>query len=110
MSITFSIAGQDSDETINLSNANAWTLLEWIGIAPDHGGTVPARELAALTRRRLWPEVRERNDEGVAPSVDKAPGRCTMIDCGRRPGYFQERAEQLLRLAEAAGDGAIAWG
>jgi hypothetical protein len=110
MSITFFIAGQDSDETLNLSNANAWALLEWIGIAPDHGGSVPARELAALTRRRLWPEMRERDDEGVSPSVDEAPGRCTMIDCGRRPGYFQDRAEQLLRLAECAGEGPIAWG
>lgn len=110
MSITFFIAGRDSDESMNLSNSNAWALLEWVGIPPDHGGAVSARELAALARRRLWPEVCERGDEGISPSVTKTPGCCTLIDSGRRPGYFQERAGQLLRLAEAAGDGVIAWG
>jgi hypothetical protein len=110
MSITFFVAGQDSYADMNLSNSNAWALLEWIGITPDHGGSIPARELAALTRRRLWPEVRERGDEGIAPSVDTAPGRCTLIDCGRVAGYFQGRASQLLQLADAAGDGTIAWG
>ena len=110
MSITFFVTGQDSDADMNLSNSNAWALLEWIGITPDHGGSIPAQELAALIRRRLWPEVRERGDEGTAPSVDAAPGHCTLIDCGRVAGYFQARASQLIQLADAAGEGTIAWG
>jgi hypothetical protein len=110
MSITFFVAGQDSDADINLSNVNAWALLEWIGITPDHDGSIPARELAALTRRRLWPELRARGDEGIAPIVDTTRGGATFVDCGRRAGYFQERASQLLQLADMAGDGTIAWG
>ena len=110
MSITFFVAGQESDVDMNLSNSNAWALLEWIGITPDHGGSIPARELAALTRRRLWPGLRERDDQGIPPSVHTVPGRCTLIDCGRDAGYFQERATQLLQLADSAGDGTITWG
>ena len=110
MSITFCIADAEEGATMNLSNANASALLEWIGVAPAPGGSIPARELAALARRRLWPEVRQRGDEGLELIVDKSPGRCTLIDCGRRGGYLQERAAQLLKLAESAGNGSIAWG
>jgi hypothetical protein len=110
MSITFGIAGRDSDADINLSNANASALLEWIGIPPAPGGEIPAKELGARVRRRLWPEHRERGDEGLAASVLTEPGRCTLIDYGRDAGYFQRRALQLLRLADVAGDGLIGWG
>jgi len=34
-----------------------------------------------------------------------------VIDCGRRSGYCEERAQQLLAMCERAGDlGIISWG
>ena len=110
MSITFAISGRCSEDDINLSNANAAALLEWIGLAAAPEGTIDARELGARVRRRLWPERREDGDAGVPSSVSTAPGRCTLIDCGREAGYLQRRANQLLQLAEQAGDASIVWG
>jgi hypothetical protein len=109
MSINFCIQHGDQSETLNFSNANAWALLEWIGIQPDHGGCILARDLAAKIRRRMWPS-RNQGDEAVAAIVEIAEGRCTAIDFGRRAGYFHERGAQLLHLAERAGDGFIGWG
>ena len=59
MSVTFSIgerASFDLDRAMNLSNRNAADLLAWLGLATDDlYGQMPARELAARCRRRLWP-------------------------------------------------------
>jgi hypothetical protein len=42
---------------INLSNQNAADFLAWLGLPTrDLVGELPGRELAALCRRRLWPE------------------------------------------------------
>jgi hypothetical protein len=112
VSIDFSIAGPDysDEETLNLSNMNALGLLEWIGVAPDYCGSIAAKDLAASIRRRLWPEHRQRRDEGVTVQISALPGRCTVVDCGREAGYFQKRARTLLALAEKAQDGHICWG
>ena len=70
----------------------------------DLYGQMPARELAARCRRRLWPEARNL-DPGLA---DEQEGRCFVF--GRPAGYLRSRTEELLCLAESAGDGIVSWG
>lgn len=96
------------DNEINLSNGNACNLLGWIGVTPADEGTVPARELVALCRRRLWDEARN-HDPALASSESAAPGSARVITCGRRPGYLRERTADLLRVAETAGDQFVSW-
>ncbi len=108
MSVTFYVERQGSnyeDETtfVNLANENAADLLEWLDLPRRLWGNSEARELAARCRRRLW-DVARNYDRERAPTVD---GR--FIHCGRRAGYLRERTAELLRLAERAGNGRIAW-
>src|SRR5262249_40429784 len=109
MSVTFSIEERVSmdleDSWINLANQNAADLLAWLGLPADElFGQIPARELAALCRRRLWPEARNADPE--VPDVDR--GRFYRF--GRRAGYLRQRTMGLLHLAELADDGVISWG
>jgi hypothetical protein len=91
---------------VNVANANARDFLDWIGLAHEPlWGEIDARELAALLRRRLWPEIRTRDDAGRAPLVEHR-----MINFGREPGRLASYAERLLLLAECAGEGTITWG
>lgn len=101
MSVSFIIRGHD-DQEINVSNANARDLLEWLRVTFDEeciAGSIRASELAARCRRRLWPEFAEANT-GRETVIDAAPGRATLISCGRDPDYLQRRTEQLLALCE----------
>jgi hypothetical protein len=86
--------------SINLCNGNAADLCAWLGAPYDEGsGELPASELAALCRRRLWPEAR---NAGVArPAfVDEAPGQATIVSVGRDADYLPRRTKQLLDLCE----------
>jgi hypothetical protein len=95
---------------LNIANDNARDFLRWLGL-PDSDlcGDMPARQLAALLRRRLWPERRNDSDLGRPSSIDRRPGKVTIIDCGREPGRLATYAERLLALAEFAGDRTIFW-
>ena len=77
----------------------------WLGLPVEHlVGELPARELAALCRRRLWPEPRN-----LDPEVpDQISNRFYCF--GRPNGYLRQRTAELLHLAELAGDGLISWG
>lgn len=96
---TFEFAADIED--INMNNANAAFVLESLGFAEDVAagdlcGTVPAQDflgrvLAALA---LSP-----GDEGVPAHT---VGSDRFIDCGRRPGYLQDRLAGLHELALAA--------
>ncbi len=89
---------------MNLSNRNAADLLAWLGLPTDElYGSIPARELAARCRRRLWAEGRNLDPE---LPVEHA-GRCHIL--GRPEGYLRTRIEELLRLAELAGDDVVSW-
>ena len=101
MSISFSIAGSDPYKHIQLSTRNAAALLEWLAILDEGAGALPARQMTAIVRWRLRPENRMAGDEGIP----KGNGYW------RDAGYLAQLAEQLLKLAESAGDdGEIAWG
>ena len=122
MSVQFDIVGHEWPENtdgcreppaamyVNLSQTNAQDFLHWARF-PDTRlyGELPARELAALLRRRLWPERRAQDDGGLQAFVDRAPGVPTLVDFGRPAGRLAGYAERLLALAEFAGDRTIHW-
>lgn len=87
--------------SLHLSNRNAYDLAAWLGVPEDERlcGDLPAKELAARCRRRLWPEARNL-DTAIPTTVDAEPGHATVIDVGRGDGYLRRRTEQLLALAE----------
>lgn len=94
---------------LNITNANAGDFFRWLGLEFSECGEIPARELAALLRRRLWPSNRQRGDHGREGSVDARPNGLILIDGAREPGRLAQYAERLLALAEHAGDGTIIW-
>lgn len=103
MSVTFIAEGSDG-EGMNLANANARLLLEWIGYPGDPWDLdkLPAAEVAARCRRRLWPEARN-HDPGRAGSEEQGDQGARLIDCGRREGYLEEKTALLLAIATEAG-------
>lgn len=90
-------------DQINMANGNAFQFLVWLGLPADEYGLVPCSEVSAMCRRRLWNETRN-EDPGTETVKD---GRVIM--CGRRPGYNQDRARNLLAMCEKAPDQWIRW-
>jgi hypothetical protein len=94
----------DSDLNVNVSNANARALLDRLGIeAGDLFGETTPEDLLG---RALVGNV-GRDDGGV--DAVETPGEwfgggATMIDCGIRPGYFEDRMAALVALATHARD------
>lgn len=111
MHVTF--APQEGDDlSINLSNMNARVVMESLGYSNDEQiafGDATGEDFLGriLTALALAPE-----DEGMPSYADEKEGQATMIYCGRRPGYLQERLEQLRALAEfsVATGRQIQWG
>jgi len=127
MSVTFMMEGYRCDcenpfecascskLTMNLCNENAGDLLDWLGITSGLWEAEPfnAVTLAALCRRRLWPEPRNQ-DPGREPMINgqrlefrpdpnaEAVTKARLVDCGRRPGYLNRATARLLVIAEAA--------
>jgi hypothetical protein len=97
---------------VNVCNANARDLLHWLGLPVDEYGQVPASDLAARCRRRLWDEPRNHDaavsaDDRLAATGLAADDRVVMQ--GRRPGYLRHQTERLLAVAVVAGDGLVCW-
>lgn len=117
MSITFSLARRNGDEIVhvasdfdlNVSNVNAMLIFERLGIDPEPWGEIDPAEFLG---RALVANV-GRSDEGTAPSVDRFhEDGATWVDCGLRPGYFEDRFGALATLATVAveRDLIISWG
>ncbi|MFL6605762.1 MAG: hypothetical protein ACJ8R9_31175 [Steroidobacteraceae bacterium] len=95
---------------VNISNTNAREFLDWIDLEhTELWGEMKARELVALLRRRLWPEMRNRDDSGRPSLIDCSSSGAVVITFGREGGKLACYAERLLILAEYAGDGTIIW-
>jgi len=85
--------------SVNASNSNAFRLLDRLGIEnPDYCGSMAAGDFLG---RCMVANV-GRPDHGIEPVEFSSEGGATMIDCGLRAGYFEERIEQLADLATAA--------
>lgn len=103
-------APQDHSLHINLCNANARELLDWLEIAhEDLFGQIKGTELAAKCRRRLWDEARN-HDPAKEGEVTKTPGQATLINCGREEDYLRFRTQWLLAMAERAGERMVHFG
>jgi hypothetical protein len=96
-----------TDVEMNLANQNAMEFIHWLGINADY--SIPAPEMAALCRRRLWDEKRN-HDPAKDGDEYKVEGGPRVIIAERRPGYLREKTEIMLRICEKAGDRLIAWG
>jgi hypothetical protein len=93
----------------NMSNSNARAVLSALGLPTSfEEETMLPQELYAACERYLTSEIAEVIDHGTDSYEDSAPGSCTMIMCGRRPGYLTDRVTQIKKLcAEAMLAGAI---
>lgn len=99
-----------NDLSVNVSNTNAIAILERLGF--DHpedylGGSCEADDFIGRTKLANVGRL----DTGIIASVDSAPGRATMIDCGVRADYYSDvmvRLENLAHKAVAAGS-EISW-
>jgi hypothetical protein len=101
------------NETFELSNANASDLLAILGFedlwsAPPQPIAVFLGHLTtALQKSSGRPSVE------IPVTVDQAPGRLTVIDCGRAEGYLNRRLHQLAILVQQskeAGTTHVGWG
>lgn len=97
----------DEAPELNVSNTNAGTLLRALGIYEEDGdltGTLPGAELASKV---IQARVMEPQDVGVPEMKYGA-----VTDCGRHPGYVQDRLETLQEVANFAWDKGVAvtWG
>lgn len=87
---------------INMSSSNAAVVCGALGIdLAEEGwcGSLPAEDFLG---RVLMALAIQPSDEGVPARDDTVPGQVRWIECGRRPGYIQERLAQLHELAQWA--------
>jgi hypothetical protein len=104
MSINFYLITPDDefvreDLSVNMANANAFRMLETLGYRnPDYCGELTPVDLLGRVLTALGLEPL---DEGRPWTEERSEGGATMIDCGRRPGYIQDRLRDLQDLAEA---------
>lgn len=114
------------DAELNVSQANALTLLRLLGYVPDHAepdlvfGLCPVFAEAAgdadpadFLGRVLIAEAlagQAADDSGRGWSA--LPGLPNHVDCGRPAGYLTERLAQLRTIAEdaAAHNAMVVWG
>jgi hypothetical protein len=84
--------------SVNVSNANACAILDRLGFEAELWGEVAAEDFLG---RAMVANV-GRFDDGIESSSDRGQGGAVMIDCGLRPGYFDDRLSSLAELASAA--------
>lgn len=100
MSITFFIEGQpENAQELNVSNTNGYALLNRLGIEADYSGAVDADTMLGASLLAL--AVNE-NDDGVADTVDTGLKGATMIYCGLRVGYWEEKLSVMADIATMA--------
>lgn len=112
MSVSFTIAGVSQDDAdINLSNANARAILEYLGIDnPELYGDMRSFELRNLCMKAIE-RLLINGDKGVKTTVQKFEDGPLVVDYGRPEGYMIRRIKQLYDLTLKAGDiGVICWG
>jgi hypothetical protein len=113
MSVTFNFSGSGV-EGLNVSNRNAETVCEMIGVPFDYGGDVDAQSVIAnLSVADPVGHTRETTDNhGVEISSEGVRPVCRFIDYGVSQEQLSYYATAMLRLAIdalAAGE-RIFWG
>lgn len=97
----------DEAPEVNVSNANAGTLLRALGLYEQGGDLTGALSGEEFASKVIQARVLTPQDAGVPAMAYGA-----VQDCGRRPGYIQERLDQLQEIANFAWDKGVAvtWG
>ena len=92
-----SLVNQDPDAfALCLANANAAHLLDAMGIMPE---PLPIELISVLVTRTLRSRLGKRSPN-IPSVIDTQPGTMTLIRCGRRDGYLEERLRDLARLIQ----------
>jgi len=116
MSVTFQIVGEPDHcpigfpdciecwkRYINMSNSNAGEFIEAFGLGTELYGSLRAVEIERRIKKVL--------DSGYIDEGSPSQEENRIIYCGRRAGYCNEKAKQLLEMCERAGNlGVISWG
>ena len=94
-------ARQDPDAfEINVSNANGDELLLAIGLDPSaEHPPMPIAAFSTLVTAALRRHLDQRSPE-LETVADQTPGMMTVIHCGRREGYIEERLGELAALVQ----------
>lgn len=103
-------ADELADLSVQVSNANAFDLLRFVGIKAEGCGTRPAGEVEGACLIALGMRGAD-EDRALPVRASGGHGQAHMIECGRREGYLRERADQLRELAQAARAGgySVSW-
>ena len=109
MSMTFYVAEEQDGPEVNMSNGNAWAVLEFIGVEPDYGGEIDAEELVALCAQKLIRDTAAPPAPGVPVTETQIPGGARIINWGRPEGYREARTLDLFKLATHAGKRKVRW-
>ena len=83
---------------VNMSNSNAAVVCGSLGIDLEEWGWCGGLPAEDFLGRVLVALAIQPSDEGI-PSHEVPTGGARWIECGRRPGYIQERLAQLHELA-----------
>lgn len=96
---------------VEMYEQDAMDLLEWLGFPSRNFGFLPSSDLKAKCKRRLWDEARNHDPAVTKPNPVKAlypswtsmavPQTKTIL---RPAGFLRARTQELLKLAERAGD------
>lgn len=103
----------DSDLSVTMSNVNGLRVLEVLGFDSEDGipyvGTCDADDFEGRVAlaRALTPV-----DAGIPVTTTVGENGPTVVECGRRPGYLQDRLDTLADLAALARshNSPISWG
>lgn len=104
--ITFIVTGDceyadDRPDTfVQLSEQNAYDLLQWLSYDASDFGYMDPAELRARCIRRLWPMPR--NYDPAIPERREAGHNVTLVVAGREAGYLRTKTEEMLKLADRA--------
>lgn len=97
----------DWSSSLNVSNGNASAIVEMLGV-PDEGRLSASQVEHAILRVAAFP-----SSVLVSSDLrDEAPGRVTIVHCGRSPEQIESYRQRLLVLLDRArrlGVG-LAWG
>lgn len=83
---------------VNMSNSNAAVVCGSLGIDLNEEGWCGSLAADDFLGRVLLALAIQPSDEGI-PAHELPTGGVRWIECGRRPGYIQERLGQLHELA-----------
>ncbi|ATQ70760.1 hypothetical protein CQW49_22505 (plasmid) [Methylosinus trichosporium OB3b] len=104
---------ETANEIFDLSNANASDLLSVLGF--EALWSAPPQPILGFLDR-VTAALRKSIDQPSAEipmTIDRAPGRMTVVDCGRAEGYLNRRLHELstlVRQGKDAGATHVGWG